>query len=611
MNLEDILKLGLAAYSASQGDAAGAASGLTGILGPIFGPSSQPAGGIGGKSSGDFLSSIFGSSSPTGESPASQGGFLDSLGNIFGTGEGSPTGYTGPSVLPGVLGGLASSFRATPRAGATRKERDKANQYNMIAGILGALATGYGKASDEAAKQKATSELYQIFSGAQPTAVPAAEGAEAAPVQSRSERLNEFIRNNPAMASSAMALAAKDQENQIKMIDLARKSGGRPMDYKQALEIAALEGTPPELRSTQANLLLQEQKQAEAARLEPYRAQLEQLGVQLPTTTTPTAAKTPSIIAPKVETGSKEKPVSLEGPSGVKIEATSPEQYAEASRLLGQTITPPTGEAAITQSPAYGKRPETLAEIRAATEQEAQRARQQTASEQTRKTEQSFAEDLGKIQSSEGYKQNVEKLRGQSATLNKLAALTTEIAKRPDGRIKPQDKVQLAKLAINAIEPGLSVNEGEAAQALIPDSMWWNSRAGKLVADVFGRNEIPVDSLDALLKTTGAYVQAQKNAAVDYLENEVKPTYGSFTQGDKLIGAIERAIPKTDPFDVINDSLAALNKSKGIGIAPKGYVKTPKVETSQETIKTTAPLTKSPSLMGYVNGRPVIGIVKR
>jgi hypothetical protein len=249
-----------------------------------------------------------------------------------------------------------------------------------------------------------------------------------------------------------------------------------------------------------------------------------------------------------------------------------------------------------------------LEEIQAATIKEAERKRGIAEREQTSKEEQNFASQLKDIQASEGYKQNIEKLRGQSSTLNKLAALTTEIAKRPNGRIKPQDRVQLAKLAINAIEPGLSVNEGEAAQALIPDSAWWNSAAGRFVASVFGRNEIPVDSLDALLKTTGAYVKAQQNAATDYVENEVKPTYSNFLKGNELIGAVQRAIDETDPFEIVNNALGAINKAKGMKVAPRGYIKKGSESASPES---SAPITKTPNLMGYVNGRPVIGIVRR
>jgi hypothetical protein len=236
INLADILNLGLTAYNASQGNAGGAASGLSGILGPIFSSGTAPT--TGGQGGG-FLSSIFGSDSPVSENPVSEGGgIMDSLGSIFGGSSSGPTGYTGPSVWPQVLGSLASSFRATPRAGASREERERASRYNMLAGILGAVATGYGKASDEAAKQKATSELYQIFSGAQPATaavkttpeagasvnIPGVTPETPTPL-SRNERLAEFMRQNPAMAGVAGQLLAKEQESQFKLADLeARKA---------------------------------------------------------------------------------------------------------------------------------------------------------------------------------------------------------------------------------------------------------------------------------------------------------------------------------------------------------------------------------------------------
>jgi hypothetical protein len=370
-----------------------------------------------------------------------------------------------------------------------------------------------------------------------------------------------------------------------------------------ALTIAEKEGTPSELRAQQAQILMDQQSKDQAARLEPFRSEFEKRGITLPTSRTESTAKMPSIIAPSVTTPSRAEQPSIQGPEGINIQATPSSQYEEASRLLGQKITPPSE-----QPGTYGKPPQTLEEIQAATIKEAERKRGIAEREQTFKEEQNFASQLKDIQASEGYKQNVEKLRGQSSTLNKLAALTTEIAKRPNGRIKPQDRVQLAKLAINAIEPGLSVNEGEAAQALIPDSMWWNSAPGRLVASVFGRNEIPVDSLDALLKTTGAYVKAQQTAATDYVENEVKPTYSNFLKGNELIGAVQRAIDETDPFEIVNNALGAINKAKGINVAPRGYIKKGSESASPEA---STPITKTPTLMGYVNGRPVIGIVRR
>jgi len=254
IDLADILNLGLTAYNASQGNAGGAASGLSGILGPIFSSGTAPT--TGGQGGG-FLSSIFGSDSPVSENPVSEGsGIMDSLGSIFGGSSSGPTGYTGPSVWPQVLGSLASSFRATPRAGASREEREKANRYNMLAGILGAVATGYGKASDEAAKQKATSELYQIFSGAEPTTaavkttpeagasvdIPGVTPEPPTPL-SRNERLAEFMRQNPAMAGVAGQLLLKGQEQQQELLKeqykAAIKAGGRVYDLPTALGMAA------------------------------------------------------------------------------------------------------------------------------------------------------------------------------------------------------------------------------------------------------------------------------------------------------------------------------------------------------------------------------------
>lgn len=255
IDLADILNLGLTAYNASQGNAGGAASGLSGILGPIFSSGTAPT--TGGQGGG-FLSSIFGSDSPVSENPVSEGGsIMDSLGSIFGDSSSSgPTGYTGPSVWPQVLGSLASSFRATPRAGASREEREKASRYNMLAGILGAVATGYGKASDEAAKQKATSELYQIFSGAAPSTVAVKATPEAgASVDipgvtpetptplSRNERLTEFMRQNPAMADVAGQLLAKEQESQFKLADLeARKAAVQSQREMADAKLAFLKG---------------------------------------------------------------------------------------------------------------------------------------------------------------------------------------------------------------------------------------------------------------------------------------------------------------------------------------------------------------------------------
>jgi hypothetical protein len=539
-----------------------------------------------------------------------------------------------------------------PGAGALDEDIRKANRFNLLAGLLGGAGQIAGGQLQASEKRGLGQDLAAILGGqgtytGQPVApvspaLATSQGAVSSGVypeslvgqaipksavttpvpattpQSKSAALFGLINKYPNQATQILELGSKiqeaegkaataAQERQFEMMDLARKAGGQPITYLDALTIAEKEGTPPELRAQQAQILMDQQSKDQAARLEPFRSEFEKRGITLPTSRTESTAKMPSIIAPSVTTPSRSEQPSIQGPEGINIQATPSSQYEEASRLLGQKITPPSE-----QPGTYGKPPQTLEEIQAATIKEAERKRGIAEREQTSKEEQNFASQLKDIQTSEGYKQNVEKLRGQSSTLNKLAALTTEIAKRPNGRIKPQDRVQLAKLAINAIEPGLSVNEGEAAQALIPDSMWWNSAPGRLVASVFGRNEIPVDSLDALLKTTGAYVKAQQNAAFDYLENEVKPTYESFLQGDKLINAVQRAIPETDPFEVVGSALDSINQAKGIGGVPTGYVKQPKQPVEPFGTQTTTPITKNPKLMGYTpDRRPVIGIVRR
>jgi hypothetical protein len=521
-----------------------------------------------------------------------------------------------------------------PGAGALDEDIRKANRFNLLAGLLGGAGQIAGSQLQASEKRGLGQDLAAILSGQGTyTGKPIKKGEypesllgktledgivpPPAP-QSKSAALFGLMNKYPNQASQILELGSKmqaaeagavkaEQERQFKMMDIAQKSGGQPLTYLDALTIAEKEGTAPELRPQQARILMSQQEQERAAILEPFRSEFEKRGITLPTSRTESTAKMPSIIAPSVAAPARAEQPSIQGPEGINIQATPSSQYEEASRLLGQKITPPSE-----QPGTYGKPPQTLEEIRAATIKEAERKRGIAEREQTSKEEQNFASQLKDIQTSEGYKQNVEKLRGQSSTLNKLAALTTEIAKRPNGRIKPQDRVQLAKLAINAIEPGLSVNEGEAAQALIPDSMWWNSAPGRLVASVFGRNEIPVDSLDALLKTTGAYVKAQQNAAFDYLENEVKPTYESFLQGDKLINAVQRAIPETDPFEVVGSALDSINQAKGIGGVPTGYVKQPKQPVEPFGTQTTTPITKNPKLMGYTpDRRPVIGIVRR
>jgi hypothetical protein len=537
------------------------------------------------------------------------------------------------SILKGV-GQLASRVEMVPGAGALDEDIRKANRFNLLAGLLGGAGQIAGSQMEASEKRGLGQDVAAILGGKGTyTGEPIKKGEypeslvgktledgivpPPAP-QSKSAALFGLMNKYPNQASQILELGTKiqdaegkaataAQERQFEMMDLARKSGGQPITYLDALTIAEKEGTPPELRAQQAQILMDQQSKDQAARLEPFRSEFEKRGITLPTSRTESTAKMPSIIAPSVTTPSRSEQPSIQGPEGINIQATPSSQYEEASRLLGQKITPPSE-----QPGTYGKPPQTLEEIQAATIKEAERKRGIAEREQTSKEEQNFASQLKDIQTSEGYKQNVEKLRGQSSTLNKLAALTTEIAKRPNGRIKPQDRVQLAKLAINAIEPGLSVNEGEAAQALIPDSMWWNSAPGRLVASVFGRNEIPVDSLDALLKTTGAYVKAQQNAAFDYLENEVKPTYESFLQGDKLINAVQRAIPETDPFEVVGSALDSINQAKGIGGVPTGYVKQPKQPVEPFRTQTTTPITKNPKLMGYTpDRRPVIGIVRR
>lgn len=538
-----------------------------------------------------LLSSLFsvGSAAAGSQDGGSTGGILSSLGSIFG--EASPQGNRpGLATALSGLGQLAGSFRATPNEGATEEDIKKANRYNMLAGILGGIGTIAGGELGRRYQDEGKSELAKILGGAGTTT-----GQEIP----TSQKLAKWIEQYPTLASDEtlklqLGMQEKEADRTLKQLELAQKLGGKPISYLDALTIAEKEGAPVELRPQAAQGIQQEQMQNRVAAMQPYQKELATLGIALPAQpqAAPMETKTTSEAAGILKGPEQTKMSSIIAPVGE-------DQYAEAERLLKQ----PVGRPPIDTS---------REGIRSEVARRAERQQQLTEEGQ-------WQDQLGKLQSTEAYKETITGLRKQNQVLSKLTSFTEEIAKRPKGDIKPQDRLQLAKLAVQAIEPGLSVNEGEAQAALKSDSAWWNSTLGKTVANVFGRNEIPVDDLETLLKTTGAYAQAKQNDAKAYLNDEVIPLYQDTVYGEKIIGAINRAIPKTDPLEGVQSVLDKLKSAQGLRSVGRGYLQsptpTPSVSSSASQALSGAASPQSISrgnqVIGYVRGRPVVGIVKR
>jgi len=154
--------------------------------------------------------------------------------SLFGGGSSTPTTTTSPysssidwgSLLSG-LGQVASRFEAVPNAGATEKDIERANRYNMIAGLLGGAGQIAGSQMQASEKRGLGQDLAAILSGqgtytGQPIApvspaLATSQSKTPIPVptatpQSKSAALFGLINKYPNQASQILELGTKMQD---------------------------------------------------------------------------------------------------------------------------------------------------------------------------------------------------------------------------------------------------------------------------------------------------------------------------------------------------------------------------------------------------------------
>jgi hypothetical protein len=185
--------------------------------------------------------------------------------SLFGGGSSTPTTTTSPysssidwgSLLSG-LGQVASRFEAVPNAGATEKDIERANRYNMIAGLLGGAGQIAGSQLQASERRGLGQDLAAILGGqgtytGQPIApvspaLATSQGATptpspAATPQSKSAALFGLINKYPNQASQilelgskiqdAEAAAVKAEQDRITRLEAARIKAMQPPSFSE------------------------------------------------------------------------------------------------------------------------------------------------------------------------------------------------------------------------------------------------------------------------------------------------------------------------------------------------------------------------------------------
>lgn len=220
-------------------------------------------------------------------------GLFDSISSIFSGGGGTAGGggYTGtPDPWLAVIGQLASSFKATPRAGATEKDRNKANMINMFSSLLGSGLTSYSAQQDQTAKQQAMNELMSIYQrGGNPNMQGPVMPGQAPLDQGLTESIFGWGQKNPGLAPLSMELGLKaratdldtqrwEQDRQFK-IDQAKQAYDLDklrLNQQQAYQNASLGLERERLGVTRAQAQAEEARKT--AELSAPFTQLERLG---------------------------------------------------------------------------------------------------------------------------------------------------------------------------------------------------------------------------------------------------------------------------------------------------------------------------------------------
>jgi hypothetical protein len=194
-------------------------------------------------------------------------GSILSLGaSLFGGGS-APTGGAAPSAggldwgsILSAIGKTAGSFKATPNEGASRKDIEKANRFNLLAGLLGGGAQIAGGVMSQQRRGEAYNALSDILAGkatttgqamapSEPGAVGAMPTVTTEAPQSSASRIMALGKQYPELSDKFLELGIKQQQSEQdasqKLAEMLRKAQPSLQDRLAATNIAQMEGWAP------------------------------------------------------------------------------------------------------------------------------------------------------------------------------------------------------------------------------------------------------------------------------------------------------------------------------------------------------------------------------
>lgn len=160
-----------------------------------------------------------------------------------------------------AIGQTAGKIKATPRAGASRKDVEKANRINLLTGLLGGGAQIAGGLMSQQRKGEALGALGDILSGAGTTTgqpITASEGAVGGAMptvttgapQSQFAKTMALAKQYPELSDKFLDIGIKQQQAaqnaQLKLADMLRKAQPSLQDELAISNILKNQGILPE-----------------------------------------------------------------------------------------------------------------------------------------------------------------------------------------------------------------------------------------------------------------------------------------------------------------------------------------------------------------------------
>lgn len=513
----------------------------------------------------DWLTDLFKGSSSTGATAPTPGG--------------GDYSWIGPLIS--AIGSTASKAKWTPREDATQEEIDKANRNNMLMSLLGTAAQAYGGYRE----QQGMTGLAEALKTGQMTSTTPQGAAQI----SQADRILDYGIKNPEFAKTAIGIAqpmqTAESEQRAKMIQALMKSAKRPGLYEES-QLSQM-GKNYGLNPQELSDFIREGKQkleAEAdAQDASRRSMIERLypgvmpSISAPTTTQPVTAPTRTGGSIEDMVGQIANAARQSKDVDIKIPAAQAGMASEIMKGLEQQ--------GFNETYGQYQQPQDLI-------QKAQQREQ-------KKTTQNETKDLIQtVKSNKAYNDLVTKTIQSEGSYQDLLAQLGEIQKR--GKFTQQDKIALAKLAQQFLEPGLAVREAEVENTFAYPQQWKNSTWGKAWMKLTGEPGVNFENVGMLLKGARAMLKERQNAAQAFLQNEVETYRGLFS--DDALDVLSRQYQKRD-YDQKSDKILQGLEEMGLGTVPIRGV-TPKAPATPSFTPTPAPAPTPKQVM--INGRPMI-----